>query len=425
MKLKICLMGLLCLIFSNTAKPSNPPDGLKVGDKVPDILIGRIINYPAPTARISDFKNKVLLLDFWATWCASCIQNFPKAFALQKKYPESLQVLLVNCKDTKDQERGVQDFLDKRKDLYQFPCVVNDSDLNALFPHRAIPHYAVIKNNTVLAITDAENINEQSIKGFIEDKDLTLPVKKDNRYDPNHPLFTDGTEVSSPIVYRSTLTGRTNLRSTIGYKRVNNGLVAGIYLINQPVLRLYMYAYPLFAYPPTRIIYNLSHPENFSLDSTSNAWKNGHFYTYEALFPPRDKAAALALMGTDLGRYFHLKLDTQYRDTECYVLRLNNQMLPKPVARDVKPATNIDEKGGGAVYYVNSGLADLCSYLEWLYKRPFLDESGYRQNITLDLPANFTTETSLMKCLPQQGFILKKEKRRISFLVLTEETTPK
>ena len=35
---------------------------------------------------LSDFKGKVILLDFWATWCVPCKQEIPGFIELQKKY---------------------------------------------------------------------------------------------------------------------------------------------------------------------------------------------------------------------------------------------------------------------------------------------------------------------------------------------------
>lgn len=36
--------------------------------------------------RLSDFKGKIILLDFWATWCLPCLQELPDLKALYEKY---------------------------------------------------------------------------------------------------------------------------------------------------------------------------------------------------------------------------------------------------------------------------------------------------------------------------------------------------
>lgn len=38
--------------------------------------------------RLSDFKGKVVLLNFWATWCKPCIKEMPSVNALQKRLPQ-------------------------------------------------------------------------------------------------------------------------------------------------------------------------------------------------------------------------------------------------------------------------------------------------------------------------------------------------
>ena len=53
--------------------------------------------------RLSDYKGKVILLDFWATWCGPCKFEIPGFVALQEKYgSRGLQVIGVSVDDTLD-----------------------------------------------------------------------------------------------------------------------------------------------------------------------------------------------------------------------------------------------------------------------------------------------------------------------------------
>ncbi len=49
------------------------------------------------TVRLSQFKGKVVYLDFWASWCEPCKHSFPWMNEMQKKYrADGLEVVAIN-----------------------------------------------------------------------------------------------------------------------------------------------------------------------------------------------------------------------------------------------------------------------------------------------------------------------------------------
>ena len=64
---------------------------LKVGDTLPDLASFKF------DGKLPDsLTGKVVLVDFWASWCLPCAKSFPVLDELQKKYGDRLVILAVN-----------------------------------------------------------------------------------------------------------------------------------------------------------------------------------------------------------------------------------------------------------------------------------------------------------------------------------------
>jgi len=50
------------------------------------------------TISLSDYRGKIVVLNFWASWCAPCLEEFPSLMALQKQMPQ-IVVLGVDFDD--------------------------------------------------------------------------------------------------------------------------------------------------------------------------------------------------------------------------------------------------------------------------------------------------------------------------------------
>lgn len=62
-----------------------PYERLRKGNPAFDLTLNTVEGELKP---LSDFKGSVIVLDFWATWCGPCIQEFPHFEELQEKFPE-------------------------------------------------------------------------------------------------------------------------------------------------------------------------------------------------------------------------------------------------------------------------------------------------------------------------------------------------
>ncbi len=78
----------------------------------------------------SDFKGKVVLVDFWATWCAPCRKEMPAYDALQKKYADrGLVILGLSLDEVEPAE--VRQFGEEMK--VDYPLIIADPEVAESF----------------------------------------------------------------------------------------------------------------------------------------------------------------------------------------------------------------------------------------------------------------------------------------------------
>jgi thiol-disulfide isomerase/thioredoxin len=90
------------------------------GAAAPDFSL---IDLSGQPLSLSSYRGKVVLLDFWATWCVPCREEIPHLIDLQNKYGnQGLQIVGVSMDDSPD---PVRDFYQHFK--MNYPVVMGDA----------------------------------------------------------------------------------------------------------------------------------------------------------------------------------------------------------------------------------------------------------------------------------------------------------
>ncbi|WP_419806370.1 TlpA family protein disulfide reductase [Terriglobus sp.] len=91
---------LLCALL--TASGCNRGDHpQQVSRQAPDF----VVHDGARTVRLRDYRGKVVVLNFWATWCAPCLDELPSLQQMQQQLPQ-VQVLAVSIDDDAEAYRN-------------------------------------------------------------------------------------------------------------------------------------------------------------------------------------------------------------------------------------------------------------------------------------------------------------------------------
>lgn len=115
--ISLIVIGVISLVVSHdtpsniTLQKQNTSQAPEYSS-VPTFQINDIYGNPI---NIEDYKGRSILINFWATWCAPCVVEFPALLEFAKTHPDIIVLTLSN--DSKLGE--VQTFLEKQKQDYK------------------------------------------------------------------------------------------------------------------------------------------------------------------------------------------------------------------------------------------------------------------------------------------------------------------
>lgn len=120
------------------------PVGLEVGNRAPDFEL-QTLN--GENVKLSDFRGKRVMLNFWASWCGPCRDEMPD---LEKFYQDKdIEILAVNLTDSEVSLDNVKNFRDEFG--LTFPILL-DTDLivATMYQIQPIPTTYMIDSNGII-----------------------------------------------------------------------------------------------------------------------------------------------------------------------------------------------------------------------------------------------------------------------------------
>jgi len=155
----------ISLLFSSLAMSQS---GYKVNDATKNFQVNKILNYTLSSSTFQQLNDKLLVVDFFGTWCIPCIRALPKLSALQEKYKGQINIVLVSD----EPEEKLIAFIGKQKG-FALPVIVDEQAIfTKLFQPPAYPYTAIVgKNGKVLAISAQEEMNEISIDKWLKEQE--------------------------------------------------------------------------------------------------------------------------------------------------------------------------------------------------------------------------------------------------------------
>jgi len=141
---------------------------------------GKLEGQPAPVFSLQsmdgtrkgakDFGGKVVVLDFWATWCPPCIKQMPALQNIENdpSLKDSLQILSINTDDASPtRDVLVQRFLEKHN--LELEVLFDDGAVSNLYGVRRIPTLVIISPDGIVRYGSSGVLSESKLRKLIRD----------------------------------------------------------------------------------------------------------------------------------------------------------------------------------------------------------------------------------------------------------------
>jgi thiol-disulfide isomerase/thioredoxin len=160
----LAILTTASLCAADKALPNQP---------APPLRLEKLLQAPPDAVATWDaLKGKVVVLEFWATWCGPCIEAVPHLNELAEEF-EKQPVRFIAITDEK--ESVVQPFL-RRKAMSAWVGLDTDRSMFKDYGVSGIPHTVIVgTNGIVAAVTHPASLSSTHIKNVLAGKSAGLP----------------------------------------------------------------------------------------------------------------------------------------------------------------------------------------------------------------------------------------------------------
>lgn len=381
---------------------------LQLGQEFPSVPDLPILNFDTNVIEWGELGDKVIILDFFDTYCVNCIAAMPKLQLLQDDLSDKVQIVLVTWQDRETIENFYKTNAFLQKNNVRLPTIYADTIMRRYFPHRGVPHTAWISHNKVQAVTFSDFVRKENIEHLYNTGNINLPLKND--FEDSRTDYNVGRGGAEAIAQLS-ITGYQNGKSWRGIQMEQDSLAeqTTIRFYNRDILGAYTAAYSKFKKPEfilkeERIVWDVGNPDRYRYLSGDgkNAWLLDHAICYERICKEvKSEEDAARLIIDDLNRELGLDVYWSTRELPCLVLQKLDQQI-----RVSKTDGTLE--GTGVLAFMIDHMGKFP---------PVLDDvkSSIMMNIN-----NYSSLESLNRQLSEYGLLLKEEVRSLEVLVVKE-----
>lgn len=392
--LVVVLLGVDSLLaYPAKGTPAPPLDSMKL--------------LQAPVGARADWaslRSKVLVLEFWATWCGPCVVSIPHWNDLAARLdPAKFQFITV---DQSDDAEKISVFI-QRKPMAGWAGVDRGGLVSKRYGVEAVPATMIIdRKGRFVAATTPDELNAEDLNGVYEVKSIRFaPAPETKSADQRKADTRSAVDVITvgdqrPVFELSLTPAKQGTRPFTG-------------IANGTFEKRSVSAMDLIA-------------DAYQADNARIDWRGRDgqsLYNFRVTMEGLERLWSFAIYQQDVSLAFRVKVHKEQETRKVLVLRTNED------AHELLNETGLDENTGklcgydGARFVIqNVGMDDVVLKLEKLFGVPVLNETGRRGRFEASVAAREGDLAGLKESLVKEaGLVLTEEEKKVEMLVVENE----
>ncbi len=382
-------------------------NAIAIGEQAGHVTLPAFINSDKSPS-LKDFRGKIVILEFWATWCGACLPAMDHLSELKEEFGDKLDVIAVSYESEERVRRYIQN-----KPLPILHVSDEAGRLKTYFDHYKIPHTVLINTEgNVIGYASPDEITATVIKQALSGKKVNIPIKEDGvrTFDYTKDYFPPAPGTSEKFLLQPKMPGAVPItrRVTSDKSEYQNRRLT---LLNQSLYHIYKQAFGIAS--DSRIV----------VDPTVQEKLMNQEFCVEVIAPSPDKLQKTFQEGLK-------KADLPYEVT------LKSQAIPV-LELVVKEKVNLKESSGnvesgtrftrinqyqGTNKTIDDFVNDyLNKYIANVTGKSFINETGLTARYDFNFSFEPENPSSFKEELAKIGFDLVPKNRNQQVLLIEEK----
>jgi uncharacterized protein (TIGR03435 family) len=384
MRLRLYPMKYMAIVLLFVIPASG---GVKVGEPAPPIRLQALVPPKPLDATLETLKGKVVVLEFWATWCGPCVDAIPHLNELADQFAgKPIQFLSVTDEDPS----AVENFL-KTRPIHGLVGTDSTKVMLLAYGFEGVPDTVLIDaNGKVAGITYPAWLKASDIADLLDGRPLKVSAI------PDYSIARTGADVGpAPLL---DMIVRKSTSSTIGVATGGTKVQVSGYTIRALLAQVY------------------GMPEDFIIGEPT---EDPTRYDISLSVPGAKPATFQQLVPELLNMALHLTTRKEMRDIQGWILKAPNR---KPDA--LKEATTVGgsgKSGNGELTMAGMTVEDLAEFIQEVVHKPVVDKTGIPGRFDLRLTYDKDHPESILEKMRDLGFTVESRAVPTEFMIVSKQ----